>query len=96
MEKFSCRQCDFKTRSDVALKRHIRVCTSKEKKDVYKSDESDPITAAVASDELSLHFNTDGDKLMTASFDNTAKIWDVCTGNCLFTLNGHSAELSCG
>lgn len=29
---------------------------------------------------VSLHFNTDGDKLMTSSFDNTAKIWDVCTG----------------
>jgi len=45
---------------------------------------------------VSLHFNTDGDKLLTSSFDNTAKIWDVCTGQCLFTLEGHSGELSCG
>ena len=29
---------------------------------------------------VSLNFNTDGDKLMTSSFDNTAKIWDVMTG----------------
>ena len=28
----------------------------------------------------SLNFNTDGDNLLTSSFDNTAKIWDVCTG----------------
>ena len=45
---------------------------------------------------VSLHFNTDGNRLLTSSFDNTAKIWDVCTGECLFTLEGHSGELSCG
>ena len=29
---------------------------------------------------VSLSFNTDGDKIMTSSFDNTAKIWDVMNG----------------
>lgn len=33
---------------------------------------------------------------MTSSFDNTAKIWDVCTGQCIHTLEEHTAELSCG
>ena len=45
---------------------------------------------------VSLSFNTDGDKIMTSSFDNTAKIWDVMNGKCLFTLEGHDGELSCG
>ena len=45
---------------------------------------------------VSLNFNTDGDKLMTSSFDNTAKIWDVMTGQCIHTLEGHTGELSCG
>lgn len=29
---------------------------------------------------VSLNFNTEGDQIMTSSFDNTAKIWDVMTG----------------
>lgn len=29
---------------------------------------------------VSLHFNSDGDSILTGSFDNTAKIWDVSTG----------------
>ena len=33
---------------------------------------------------------------MTSSFDNTAKIWDVMTGLCIHTLDGHQGELSCG
>ena len=43
---------------------------------------------------VALQFNTDGDKLVTASWDSTGKVWDVCTGNCLHTLEGHNAELS--
>lgn len=33
------------------------------------------------------------DKIVTASFDATAKVWNASTGNCLNTLNGHTAEL---
>ena len=29
---------------------------------------------------VSLNFNTDGDKIITSSFDCTAKIWDVMSG----------------
>ena len=38
-------------------------------------------------------FNKDGDKLVTASTDNTAKVWDVASGECLATLAGHTAFL---
>ena len=35
---------------------------------------------------VTIHFNADGDKLITGSFDATAKIWDVRKGICLLTL----------
>ena len=44
---------------------------------------------------VALHFNTEGDKLITASFDNTARvyyftqIWDVQSGECIRILEDH-------
>jgi len=38
---------------------------------------------------VTLHFNADGDKIITGSFDATAKIWDVRKGTCIVTLSGH-------
>jgi WD40 repeat protein len=35
-------------------------------------------------------FSPDGQRLATASFDKTAKIWDATTGQGLFTLSGHT------
>jgi WD40 repeat protein len=35
-------------------------------------------------------FSPDGTKVVTASWDDTAKIWDVNSGNLLFTLVGHT------
>ena len=32
--------------------------------------------------QVSLHFNTDGDMILTGSFDSTAKIWEVSAGRC--------------
>lgn len=43
---------------------------------------------------VSLHFNSDGDKVLTASFDHTARIWDIRTGKCIHSLEAHTAELS--
>jgi WD40 repeat protein len=36
-----------------------------------------------------------GDKVVTGSFDKTAKIWDSSTGELLHTLRGHSTEIVC-
>jgi dynein assembly factor with WDR repeat domains 1 len=38
-------------------------------------------------------FNSQGSLLLTASMDNTAKIWDVETGKCLQTLGNHTDEI---
>lgn len=33
------------------------------------------------------------DKIITGSFDKTAKIWNAGTGGCVHTLHGHTAEV---
>lgn len=43
----------------------------------------------------SIDFSQDNAKVVTASTDNTAKIWDAATGNFLTDLKGHSAALLC-
>jgi WD40 repeat protein len=35
-------------------------------------------------------FSPDGTRLATSSSDGTAKVWDVATGQALFTLSGHT------
>jgi len=37
----------------------------------------------------SVYLNDDGTRLLTGSFDGTAKLWDVETGKCLMTYKGH-------
>jgi dynein assembly factor with WDR repeat domains 1 len=34
-----------------------------------------------------------GDKIVTGSFDRTAKLWDSNTGDLLHTLVGHTMEI---
>jgi len=41
-----------------------------------------------------LHFNAEGDKVLTGSFDTTAKIWDTRSGECIHTLEEHTGEIS--
>ena len=37
----------------------------------------------------------DGRRVVSASNDNTLKVWDVATGECLATLEGHSNIVRC-
>ena len=39
---------------------------------------------------MSVAFSPDGQRLASASLDNTIKIWDATTGDCQATLEGHS------
>ena len=43
---------------------------------------------------VSLNFDTQGQKIITGSFDHTVKVWDVRNGHCLHTLAGHHGEIS--
>jgi len=38
---------------------------------------------------ISLSFTSEGDRVLTGSFDSTAKIWDLRTGECILTLEDH-------
>ena len=38
-------------------------------------------------------FNPQGTRILTASSDKTAQIWDVDTGDCLQVLEGHTDEI---
>jgi WD40 repeat protein len=39
-------------------------------------------------------FSPNGSLVVTASWDNTAKIWDAQTGQCLRTLQGHTYSIT--
>ena len=38
----------------------------------------------------------DGRRIVSASWDKTLKVWDVATGECVATLEGHSESVLCG
>ena len=38
----------------------------------------------------------DGRRVVSGSVDNTLKVWDVATGKCVATLEGHSDDVRCG
>ena len=38
----------------------------------------------------------DGRRVVSASDDKTLKVWDVATGECVATLQGHSDSVRCG
>ena len=37
----------------------------------------------------------DGRRVVSGSCDNTLKVWDVATGECVATLEGHSSAVRC-
>lgn len=43
---------------------------------------------------VSLHFNAEGDKILTGSFDKTAIVWDTRSGECIHVLEEHTGEIS--
>ncbi len=43
---------------------------------------------------ISINFNSDGDKILTGSFDYTAKVWDALSGDLICDLSEHEAEIS--
>src|SRR5207237_1009781 len=42
----------------------------------------------------SVSFSPDGTRIVTGSWDQTAKVWDVRTGTALLELKGHAGSLS--
>jgi dynein assembly factor with WDR repeat domains 1 len=42
-----------------------------------------------AGEVISLNFTSEGDRIITGSFDGTAKIWDTRTGYCIMTFEDH-------
>ena len=41
----------------------------------------------------SVSFSPDGTKVASGSGDTTVKLWDVTSGECLQTLEGHSSDV---
>ena len=37
----------------------------------------------------------DGRRVVSGSYDHTLKVWDVATGECVATLEGHSKGVRC-
>ena len=42
----------------------------------------------------SVSYSADGKRIVTGSWDKTAKVWDANTGNELMTLKGHDAAVT--
>ena len=42
----------------------------------------------------SVSFSPDGTKVASGSRDKTVKLWDVTSGECLQTLEGHSSSVN--
>ncbi len=61
---------------------------------VYESKADRGVLAGHTDWVWSTAFSIDGSRVMTASYDGTAKVWDVATGSELVTLEGHTRPLN--
>ena len=43
---------------------------------------------------MSVVFNHDGTKIASGSYDNSIKVWNVSTGECISTLKGHTDDVN--
>lgn len=72
----------------------IALVTNKDTVKILNAITGDPVSASIIHvGVLSVQFNPDGKKIITASADSTAKIWDVNSGKLLATLIGHTDRL---
>lgn len=51
------------------------------------------VTRVLSAPRCQVCFNPQGTRILTASSDKTAQIWDVDTGDCLQVLEGHTDEI---
>ena len=59
--------------------------------ELFKNDFNEAKEAAMDAIKLL----TEALSAMSASADNTLKVWDVATGKCVATLKGHSSQVRC-
>ncbi len=72
------------------------VLASQTLSDIFNKSDANPFYVASLNHHdnvSSAVFSPDGKKLLTASWDNTAKLWDL-TGKCMLTFQGHSSRIN--
>jgi len=72
------------------------VMASQTLSDIFNGSDANPFYTSTLDHHdnvCSVVFSPDGKKVLTASWDNTAKLWDL-NGKCLLSIPGHSARIN--